>query len=333
LQESVAAKVVEGFKLHLTKEEKSQIDERGTENAQAYELWLKAGDYFDRHTKEGLEHSVTLTDEAIRLDPNYAKAYVSKANALIGLYRTYGRNPALLNEAELLVDEARKRRPDFLATYQPRINILMHRGELAEAEQLAKEWIEREPQKSSGHFALGFLYMEMRQPVKAIAPFEAALAIKPNSFPSLANIVSTSHDAGEKEKCAYWAGVALSFIEKHLQLHPDHEMLRIERASMLYWTGRSADALTAVRELVDERSPRQLRDGATLYAAACLFSRLGERQDTLRAFRMSLQAGLRASHGIKEFLRDPDLALLAGTPEYDEVKQMAEQIEREQAQT
>jgi adenylate cyclase len=330
LQESVATNVVEGLKLHLTNEEKSLIDQRGTENAEAYEFWLKAGEYFDRHTKEGFEHATELSGEAIRRDPNYVRAYVSKANALIALYRSYDPNPSLLDDAERLVEEARKRRPDFLVLYQPLINIQMHRGNLAEAERMAKEWVEKEPDKSSSHFALGFLYMETRQHAKATGAFEAALAIKPNSFPSLANVVSNSNDAGEKEKCAKWAGVALAFIENRLQLHPDDEMLRVERASMLYWTGRVAESLAAARELVDERSPRQVRDGVALYTITCLFSRLGEKQDTLRAFRKSLDAGLRSAHALKEFLADDDLTSLAGTTEYQEVKQMVKNILQEQ---
>src|SRR5665213_383181 len=45
IQESVAAKVVEGLKVHLASDEKKKLAERGTENAEAYELYMKADEY------------------------------------------------------------------------------------------------------------------------------------------------------------------------------------------------------------------------------------------------------------------------------------------------
>src|ERR1035437_9667091 len=60
IQEQVAAKIVDGLNIILTKEEKSKLEERGTENAEAYELFLKANEYYDRQTKEGFRLAVQL---------------------------------------------------------------------------------------------------------------------------------------------------------------------------------------------------------------------------------------------------------------------------------
>src|SRR5271169_5798997 len=102
IQEKVAEKVVEGLKVHLASDEKKKLAERGTENAEAYELFMKANDYFVRNTKEGFQLAIQLLTEAINLDTGYASAYKSKANALALLYRGYDRTPALLDEAETL---------------------------------------------------------------------------------------------------------------------------------------------------------------------------------------------------------------------------------------
>jgi adenylate cyclase len=71
IQEKVAEKVVEGLKVHLAHDEKKKLAERGTENAEAYELYMKANEYFNRQTKEGFRLAGQLFTEAIKLDPGY----------------------------------------------------------------------------------------------------------------------------------------------------------------------------------------------------------------------------------------------------------------------
>ncbi len=59
IQEAVALKVVEGLKVHLASDEKRKLAERGTENAEAYELFLKATSIFSARAKKAfsLRHS------------------------------------------------------------------------------------------------------------------------------------------------------------------------------------------------------------------------------------------------------------------------------------
>jgi tetratricopeptide (TPR) repeat protein len=146
IQEKVAEKVVEGLKVHLASDEKKKLAERGTENAEAYELYTKADEYYSRHTKEGFRLAVQPLTEAIKLDTGYAQAYRSKASALASLYRNYDRNPALLNEAETLCKKALRLNTELFEVYQPLSQIYMHRGMPAEAEEVANEYIRKDPQ-------------------------------------------------------------------------------------------------------------------------------------------------------------------------------------------
>src|SRR5665213_2028448 len=153
IQEKVAEKVVEGLKVHLASDEKKKLAEplvrTGTENAEAYELYMKASEYFNRQTKEGIQLAVQLLTEAIKLDPAYARAYQYKANALAELYRNYDRTPALLDEAETLCKEALRLKPDLYTVYYPLSMIYIHRGQFDEAEEAAREYIRKDPQNYS----------------------------------------------------------------------------------------------------------------------------------------------------------------------------------------
>jgi adenylate cyclase len=323
IQEAVALKVVEGLKVHLASDEKKKLAERGTENAEAYELYMKAHEYFARQTKEGFQLAVQLITEAIKLDPGYARAYYFKATALAALYGVYDRTPALLDEAETLCKEALRIKPDLFAVYIPLSQIYTHRGQLAEAEEAAREYIRKAPQNPGSHFALGFFYWSIGQYAKAIAPFEEAVRLKPDNFGSLWNLVSSCDSAGEREKCGHWARVALPYFERHLKLHPDDEGMRVQHAVLLLLSGRTEEAHAAAMKLTN------LKDGSSLYNTACLFVRLGDPSESLRTFRKAIEAGFRHIRHLKEFLTEEKEGVLAlqGTPEYEEVRGMVEALE------
>jgi TolB-like protein len=326
IQEKVAEKVVEGLKVHLASDEKKKLAERGTENAEAYELYLKAIEYANRQTKEGTRLAIQLIAEAIHLDPGYAQAYGFKANALASLYRSYHRDPALLGEAESLCKEALRLKPDLFKVYYPLSQIYMHRGMLAEAEEVAKEFIRKDPQNDYSHFTLGFFYNNIGQYDKAIAPYEESVRLKPDSLTVLFNLVVSCDSADEREKCAQWAAVALPQYVRHLKLQPEDEKTLVSHALLLLWSGRTGAAHAAATEL------KSLKDGVSLYNTACLFCKLSDPAEALVTFRKAIEAGIKDTRLLKEFLTDEKegIASLAGTPEYEEVKRMVEKIEAEQ---
>ncbi len=79
LQEAVAAKVVDGLKIHLSKEEKAKLDERSTENVEAYEYQMRASELFDFHTRDGYLQAISLLDLAIKLDTHFVDPILTKA--------------------------------------------------------------------------------------------------------------------------------------------------------------------------------------------------------------------------------------------------------------
>lgn len=323
IQELVAEKVVAGLELHLGSDERRKLSERGTENAEAYELYMKAIEYFERQTRAGLEHSIQLLTEAMTLDPGYAQAYRSKAHALTGLYRGYDRSPALLDEAEALCREALRLKPEMLEVYQPLSLIHMYRGNLAEAEHAAREYVRLDPDNPNGHEILGFFFMESGDAARAIAPFEEANRLKPESISILWNLAINCDNAGEEAKARRYALAALPLVERHLKFKPDDEAMRVQHCVLLLVGGRSADAHAAAMTLTN------LRDGNPLFNAANLLSRLGEPQEALRTFRKAIEAGFSSIAHLKDFLCDDEHGILslAGTPEHSEATRMVEELE------
>jgi len=66
--------------------EKQQVCEKGTQNPEACELYMKGRSYYDKRTLRDLETAISYFNQAIAKDANYAMAYA-------GLAYSYGRLP------------------------------------------------------------------------------------------------------------------------------------------------------------------------------------------------------------------------------------------------
>ncbi len=75
VQEEIAKQISERLRLKLTGEEQKRLTRHHTENAEAYQLYLKGRYYWNRRTAESLNKGVEYFQQAIDKDPNYALAY------------------------------------------------------------------------------------------------------------------------------------------------------------------------------------------------------------------------------------------------------------------
>jgi TolB-like protein len=326
LQETIARQIVDGLKLHLTEKEEEKLKERGTNNSEAYELYLKAGQYAQRQTREGFELAVQLAAEAIQLDSSFVHAYEAKANALTGLYRGYEHDSKLLKEAESLCRDAMSIAPDFADIYSPLVKLNMLRGKLPEAEKYAIEYTTKAPNDALSHSILSFFYGETRQPAKAIVPLEESVRLEPTNCINLFNLVNACFASDESERATKWAKVAVPVEGRNLRLHPDDEVSRMRYSILLFFAGDLDESLKQAMIL------RNAQDGFTLYNTACLLRRLGKPDKALPVFKRAIEAGFRYLAMLKSFFYASDdyPNPLPRGDMYDEVKQMVDQVEEEQ---
>jgi hypothetical protein len=139
------------------------------------------------------------------------------------------------------------------------------------------------------------------------------------------NLVIDCNEAKEQEKLRQWSLVAITRYEKHLKLFPDDEDKWVHRAVLLHFAGRDDESKEAAQRL------EKLRDGKSLFNAACLQCALLEYGAGLDTFRKAIEAGYRGLPNIKQFLNEEEggIGKLKGTPEYEIVTEMVEKIELE----
>ena len=80
VQEEISKEISERLRLRLTGEEQKRLTKRYTENAEAYQLYLKGRYYWNKRTPQGFKRAIEHFDQALEKDPGYAQAYVGLAD-------------------------------------------------------------------------------------------------------------------------------------------------------------------------------------------------------------------------------------------------------------
>jgi TolB-like protein/DNA-binding winged helix-turn-helix (wHTH) protein/Flp pilus assembly protein TadD len=88
VQDSISEQVIRALTLQLSGQEQALVSKRFTENAEAYRLYLQGRYFWNKRTEEGFRKAIELFEQAIALDPGYARAYAGLADAY-GLLASY----------------------------------------------------------------------------------------------------------------------------------------------------------------------------------------------------------------------------------------------------
>jgi TolB-like protein len=80
LQDSISERIANSLSLKLTTTEKQNLGKHFTENDEAHQLYLAGRFHFGKRTVEGLHEAISLFEQAIRIDPNFALAYTGVAD-------------------------------------------------------------------------------------------------------------------------------------------------------------------------------------------------------------------------------------------------------------
>jgi eukaryotic-like serine/threonine-protein kinase len=80
LQDDLSKAISDKLQLRLTSDEKQRLTKRYTDNAEAYQLYLKGRYYWNKTSPEGIQKAVQYFNQAVDKDPAYALAYTGLAD-------------------------------------------------------------------------------------------------------------------------------------------------------------------------------------------------------------------------------------------------------------
>lgn len=85
LEQQIASDIAEKLRSKLSTSEKQQVTKQGTQNQEAYELYLKGRYYWNKLTRPDLETAISYFNQAIAKDPGYALPHSGLADAYVEL--------------------------------------------------------------------------------------------------------------------------------------------------------------------------------------------------------------------------------------------------------
>jgi eukaryotic-like serine/threonine-protein kinase len=92
LQQQIAGDIAEKLRSKLSSSERQQVTKQGTQNPEAYGLYLKGRYYWNRRTASDMATAISYFNQAIAKDPGYALAYSGLADVYTVLV-SYGGIP------------------------------------------------------------------------------------------------------------------------------------------------------------------------------------------------------------------------------------------------
>jgi TolB-like protein/Tfp pilus assembly protein PilF len=93
LQQQIAGDLAEKLRSKLSTSEKQQVTKQGTQNPEAYELYLKGRYAWNKRTPSDIATAISFFNQAIAKDPGYALAYSGLADAY-AVSASYGDTPS-----------------------------------------------------------------------------------------------------------------------------------------------------------------------------------------------------------------------------------------------
>ena len=222
LQDEISHAIVDALKVKLLPEEKKAIEKRGTENVDAYNIYLMArqaratGFEGDNRRNEVI---VRLCQRATEIDPNYADAWALRALAEMLLHSTIARDSdGGLAEAE----RALSLNPELAEAHAVRARILSEEQRHKEASKEIEAALRLDPESHEVNKCAAVLRFRQQRLEEAIHYFEKAVALEEMDFASAGLLITCYTAVGDREAAKRAAQIALTRAEKVLAQDPNN---------------------------------------------------------------------------------------------------------------
>jgi adenylate cyclase len=215
LQDEISEAIVRALKLRLLPEEKQAIERRGTDNVDAYNLYLMARQYFVSGNWGDLrdaEAIVRLCRRATEIDPRYARAWALMAHVQTAMRFADGRPEDGLAAAE----QALSLDPTLAEARAVRARHLFRLGRHDESSVEINSALRLDPESFEVNACAGTLCIKQRRFADAIGYYEKAAELMESSISSVGILISCYRALGDQAGLRRSAQLTLARAEKAL---------------------------------------------------------------------------------------------------------------------
>jgi serine/threonine protein kinase len=216
LQREISGEISTRLREKLTGEEKKRLTKDGTNDPEAYQLYLKGRYYWDKRTPESLAKAKDYFQQAIDKDPNYVLAYVGMAEYYYVLpdytYTSIKESTPKLKAAAtraLAIDDGQPEARAMLA------GAYDNDWEWAAAAREYERALQLDANNSRTHVLYGLHFITLGNIDEAIAHYQRAVQLDPLNLNAMTNVGATYLSARRYDQ-------SIAQLNKVLEIDPNY---------------------------------------------------------------------------------------------------------------
>ena len=327
LQDEISEAIVKALRLRLLPEEKKAIERRGTNNAEAHNLYLMARQTYitsQEYEIRSAEAIVRLAKRATEIDPAYAQAWALMAIGHVKLRLVKGGGSG---ESMAAVERALALDPALAEARAVKAQILLLDGDAEAAAAEVAIALEQDPESYEVNRSAGNLNYQLKRYEAAVRHFEKAAGLLEADLNSASLLMSAYTALGDVAGMRRAAQQALKRAEAILVHDQNNSMVAGYSAYALAALGEGERARARMdRALLIDPENRNMR--YNFACALCVYSK-----DKDAALEMLGPVFDTITDTILPYVKaDPDLDLLRDDPRYQAMEAAAEARLAAQAQ-
>jgi len=216
LQDEISNAIVDAMKVKLLPEEKKAIERRGTENVDAYNLYLLARQTYvtgfegDARRNETI---IRLCRRAVEIDPNYAEAWALTAMAEMSLRTSFGGGG---DGGIAAAERALELNADLAEAHAVKARIFSEEKRHDEASREIETALRLDPESHQVNKCAALLRFRQQRVEESIPYFEKAVALEEGDFGSGGMLITCYTALGNREAARRSAEITLARAEKVL---------------------------------------------------------------------------------------------------------------------
>jgi len=190
-QREIVAEIVSKLQLKLSGESEQKLAKKYTNNDEAYQLYLRGQYHLARRSKDDLLKAIDFYEQAIKLDPNFALAYVGMSYA----YSSGSGNDFLpfsyeegISRAKNAAVRATEIDSNLAEAHSAMGTALRFEWKWPEAEVALKKALEIDPNNASAHYFYGLYLQSVGRVGDAVREIKTAVDLEPMSLIMQANL-------------------------------------------------------------------------------------------------------------------------------------------------
>lgn len=237
LQDSISSKVAQSLALKLTPEQKKLLEERPTNNPEAFEASQMGVYLWNTRTQENLQKARGYFEKAIELDPEFARAYAMLADTLnLIAYYSFENRDELYKKASINAAKALALDNSIAEAYIAMAAVHLYEKNLDAAEDYLEDAVERAPYNSTVHVRYAWILLRLGKTDQAVGEMRLAQQydpLSPVSNGALCNLLTYQENFAE----------AVRVCQKAAELSPNTADNRLALANALFFNGNTEEAI------------------------------------------------------------------------------------------